>query len=91
MLLFNKTKDYWKWNLQINTDSTKINRPGYNIRMYWTNFWQLTVHVQENIFEKTLIEACSPHFYASFGTFYSQIGQLFEAQGVFEVCMKIDK
>ena len=22
------------------TDSIKINRPGYNIPMYWTNFWQ---------------------------------------------------
>ena len=38
------------------TDSTKINRPGYNIRMYWTNFWQPTVHVQQNMFEKTLIK-----------------------------------
>ena len=29
----------------------------YSIRtMYWTNFWQPTVHVQQNIFEKTLNE-----------------------------------
>ena len=41
----------------------------YNIRMYWTNFWQSTVHVQQNIFEKTLTEVCSPHLYASFDTF----------------------
>ena len=34
------------------TDSTKINRPGYNIRMYWINFWQPSVHIQKNIFEK---------------------------------------
>ena len=27
------------------TDSTKINRQGHNIRMYWTNFRQPTVHV----------------------------------------------
>ena len=59
--------------------------------MYWTNFWQPTAHVQQNIFEKTLIEACAPRLYASFGTFYAQIGQLFEAQWVFEVCLKIDK
>ena len=64
------------------TDSTKINRPGHNIRMYWTNFWQLTIHIQQNIFEKTLIEVGSPHLYASFGTFCVQIGQLFAAQWV---------
>ena len=28
------------------TDSTKINRPGHNIRMYWMNFQQPTAHVQ---------------------------------------------
>ena len=28
------------------TDSTKINRPGHNIRMYWTNFRQPTAHAQ---------------------------------------------
>ena len=37
------------------TDSTKINRPVYSIRMYWTNFWQPTVRVQQNIFERTLL------------------------------------
>ena len=68
----------------IDTDSTKINRPGYNIRMYWTKFWQPTVHVQQNIFEKALIEAGSPHLYASFGTFCAQIGKLFPAQWVLE-------
>ena len=47
---------------------------GYNIRMYWTNFWQPTVHVKQNIFERTLIEVCSPHLYLSFGTFYARIG-----------------
>ena len=60
----------------IYTDSTKINRLGHNIRMYWTNFRQPTAHVQQNIFEKTLIEVCSPHLYASFRTFCVQIGQL---------------
>ena len=33
------------------TDSIKINRPDYYIRMHWTKFWQPTVHVQQNIFE----------------------------------------
>ena len=40
------------------------------------------------IFEKTLTEVGSLHLYASFGTFYVQIGQLFEAQWVFEKCLK---
>ena len=31
-------------------------------------------------FEKTCIEVVSSHLYASFGTFYVQIGQSFEAQ-----------
>ena len=66
------------------TDSTKINRPGHYIRMYWTNFWQTTVHVQQNIFEKSLTEVGSPHIYASIGTFCTQIGQLFAPQWVFE-------
>ena len=47
--------------------------------------------VQQNIFEKTLIEVGSSHLYASFGTFCVQIGQLFEAQGVYEKCMKNSK
>ena len=60
-----------------NTDSTKINRPGHNIHMYWTNFRQPNAHVQQNIFGKTLIEVRSPHLYASFGTFYAKIGRRF--------------
>ena len=59
--------------------------------MYWANFWQPTVNVEQNIFEEALKEACSPHLYASFDTFCAQIGQLFEAQWVFEVGLKIDK
>ena len=62
--------------IQNGTAAIKINRPGHNICMYWTNFWQPTVHVQQNIFKKTLIEVGSPHLYASFGTFCPQIGQL---------------
>ena len=74
-------------------DSIKINRPIYNIRMYWTNFWQPIIHIysQQNIFENTLLKIYSPHLYASFDTFCVQIGQSFEAQWVFEVCLKIGK
>ena len=42
-------------------------------------------------FWKTLIEAGSSHLYSSFGTFCVQIGQLFEAQWVFEKCLKTVK
>ena len=56
----------------IRTDSTKINCPGYNVHVYWTN-----------IFEKTLIDICSPHLYASFGTF-CQFGKYFAACWVFK-------
>ena len=56
--------------------------------MYWTNFWQPNAHEQQNIFGKMPIEVCSLHFYASFGTFHAKIGQLFEAQWVFEVCLE---
>ena len=59
--------------------------------MYWTNFWQPTIHAPQNIWEKTVIEVGSPQLYASFGTFCAQIGQLFEAQWVLEVYLKISK
>ena len=72
------------WPYTRYTDSIKINRPEHNIRMYWTNFRQPTAHLQQNIFGKTLIEVCSLHLYASFGTFCVQIGQLFAAQWVFK-------
>ena len=39
----------------------------------------------------TVVELCSPHLCASFGTLFIQIGQLFESQRVFEVCLKKDK
>ena len=45
-------------------------------RMYWTNFWQLTFHVQQKKFEKTLIKVESSHLCASFGIFCVQIGKL---------------
>ena len=36
------------------------------------------------------MEVGTSHIYASFDTFCVQIGQLFEAQSVFEICLKID-
>ena len=71
---------------------TKKKHPRYNIRMYWSNFWQLTVHVQLNISEKkTLMKVCRPHLYDSFGTSCVLIGQVFETQWAFEECSNIDK
>ena len=58
--------------------------------MYWANFWQPTIHVQQSIVEETLAEVCSPNFCAYFGTFRAQIGLLFEAQCIFRDSKKID-
>ena len=44
------------------------------------NFCQPTVRVQQNVFEHTFIEVGSVNLYDPFGTFYVQIGQLFESQ-----------
>ena len=52
--------------------------------MYWTNVCQAAVRLQQNIFEKHLIEVGSLHLHSSFGSFCVQIGQLLEAQWVFE-------
>ena len=52
--------------------------------MYLTNFWQPIIHVQQNIFEKILIEVDSSNIYASFGSFCVQIGYLFETQYDFD-------
>ena len=54
-------------------------------------FWQPIIHVQE-IFEKTLlIEVGSSHLFASFGTFWVQIGQLVEALWDFELSEEFGK
>ena len=81
----------WHHKNKTCTDSIKINRPGYNICLYWANFWQPTIHVQQKVSEKTLKEVLILYLYASFGTFSVQIGQLFEAQWIFEVSLKIGK
>ena len=59
--------------------------------MYWMNFWQPTVHVEIIFLKNTLTEVYSLHLYASFGTIYAKIDQLFEAEWVFELCLEIDK
>ena len=41
--------------------------------------------MHQNIFEKTVIEVRSSYLYASFCTFYVQIGQVFEAQWDFKL------
>ena len=59
--------------------------------MYWMNFCQPIIRLQQNIFEQSLIEVGSLHIYACFGTFCVQIGQIFESQWAFEECLNIDK
>ena len=58
--------------------------------MYSRNFWQPTIHVQQNIFEKNLKIDGSSHFYASFGVFCVQISLLFEAQWDFKHSEEIE-
>ena len=58
-----KTNSSNKIHKTKNTHSIKINRPGHNIRMYWTNFWQPTVHVEQYIFEKKLLEKLVAHIF----------------------------
>ena len=59
--------------------------------VYWRNFCQLTVGVQQNIFEQTLIEIGSLNLYTFIGTFCVQVGWLFESQWAFEECLNIEK
>ena len=55
------------FNLLLYTDSQKHESTLlHSIRMYWTNFWQMTVHAKQFFFEKTLYEVGSSHLYASF-------------------------
>ena len=87
-----RTETDWAWFEWLTNFQGKVSRYTlprknmnlpYSIRMYWTNFWQPTVHVKQNIFEKNVIKVGSSHLYASFGTFCVQIGQFLEAQWVF--------
>ena len=60
-----------------------------NLHMYVLNeFLTADRSCTTNIFEKTFIEVGSSHLYASFGTFFVQIGQLFKVQRVLEKCLK---
>ena len=71
------------------TETRKNMNLPYSIHMYWTNFWQPTIHAPQYIWKKTLTENGSSHSYASFGTFCVQIGQLFEAQADFKLLEEI--
>ena len=66
------------------TDSTKINRPGNNIRMYWPNFWWSTLHVQQIFLKKLLLKFVVHIFTLLLTPFCVQIGQSFEARWVFK-------
>ena len=55
--------------------------------MYWTNFWQPTIHAQQNIFEKNLIEVGSSHLYASFASKFVNYSRHSES----EKCLKTVK
>ena len=45
------------------------------MRMFQTNFWWPSVEVQQNTFERDLIQICSPIYGASSSSFWIQIGQ----------------
>ena len=65
-------------------DSLPTDRAFALHRKYWTNFWQPTIHVQQNIFENTSVEVCNSHLHASFGTFCVKICQFVAAQRAFK-------
>ena len=77
-------------NILLYTVTRKNMNLPYSIRMYWTNFLPLSVHVQQNIFEITHIEVGSSNLYASFVTLWVQIGQLFEAQWDFKLSKEFE-
>ena len=53
-----RTQNYLHLGLENDVPHTSFTMPRknknlpYSIRMYWTNFWQQTVHAHHNIFEK---------------------------------------
>ena len=82
-----RKKEFWKFGAWFNFINQNLKWfpnvqnfifTSWVMSMYWTNFWQPTVHVQQNISGKILLEIWSPYLCASFGTFCFPIGQLFE-------------
>ena len=71
--------------LKITQRFNQKKRPRNNIGSYV--LIELLTAGPKNIFDKNHVGFCSPHLYASFGTFCVQIGTYFEVQYVFEVCM----
>ena len=76
------TYNKWEW-LIIYTASKKRNLV-YSIALYWQDFRSLNLHSNFVIFTKTLTKSCSSWLQASFDIFWVQIGQVLEAQWVFE-------
>ena len=77
-----------KTTKQVNTaiySLSRVEKNAWSFTRYSYRFNQNkpTDHVQQNSFEKTLVEVCSPNIYASFDTFCVQIDQLLAAQWVF--------
>ena len=66
-----------------------MNQPYYIYVL--SNFFTADRSYTTKYLKKTLIEVGSSHIYASFGTFFVQIGQLFRAKQVFDKCMKTVK
>ena len=62
------------------TVKNKSMNPKNFIRMYKTIFWQASAHVKRSILGKLLTKIFSPELYASFGTFWVQIGQVLDLQ-----------
>ena len=95
----------WQWvfkhledtkSTTISFDSSDLSIVKHTSKTHWTsNNWPiLTQKVPKEAQRcglQTPIEVCSSYLYASFDTFCVKIGQLFEAQWVFEECLKIDK
>ena len=70
------------------TYSTKINRPGHNIRMYWTNFDSRPFIYNNFLFEKKRLLKLLVH---TFTLLLAPFAPKFAAQWVFETCLKFNK
>ena len=62
----------------INRDHKDMIRRAFGdfpVRIFTSLILKTNALVKQNIFGKTCVEVCSSHLYASYGTFYGQIGQ----------------
>ena len=58
--------------------------------MVWANFWQPTIHLQQNIFEKTCIKVGSWKLYASFAAFLRPNWSIIRGPVNFELSEEIE-